>query len=299
MIVLERLKLRGKYDGFLFLAESRRNPPILKPHHHAELELNLVVAGSVTYVVAGNRHTFPRGSLLWLFPEQEHQLVNRTPDAGYYVAVFKPRLIEQACHGGDYEGLKRKNIKGGGVLNKMLDPGTFDLVKRTMDSLMEDSLDPDLLNREAGFGFQSDFRFEHGDPDVLNAGLRYLLVLCWRHFHVDGHSERPVKLHPAVVKALQMLTDSESALPELAARCGVSDTYLSRLFRKQVGVPMTQYRNAHRLGRFMELHEKSPRHRTILESIYDAGFGSYAQFYKVFTAAYGKGPRDYLARRLP
>jgi hypothetical protein len=50
--MLEDLKLGKGYDGFLYLAESTRNPPKLKSHHHVELELNLVVRGTITYVVS-------------------------------------------------------------------------------------------------------------------------------------------------------------------------------------------------------------------------------------------------------
>ncbi len=43
--LLEDLHIRDPYDGFIFKAETVRNPPILKPHRHLELELNLVVGG--------------------------------------------------------------------------------------------------------------------------------------------------------------------------------------------------------------------------------------------------------------
>lgn len=33
------------------------------------------------------------------------------------------------------------------------------------------------------------------------------------------------------------------------------------------------------------------------EAVYAAGFGSYAQFYKVFTQAYGRGPRACLRQK--
>ena len=83
-------------------------------------------------------------------------------------------------------------------------------------------------------------------------------------------------------------------LPAIAKRCAVSESYLSRLFKDQVGVPMNQYSNSARLRAFMEDYHR-PGKRTILESMYAAGFGSYAQFYKVFSAFYGYAPREYLA----
>jgi methylphosphotriester-DNA--protein-cysteine methyltransferase len=296
--MLADLKLTPEYDGFLFLAEAARNPPILRPHRHVELELNLVVRGSITYVVDGRRGTFPHGTLLWIYPSQEHQLVDRTGDAQYYVAVFKPELIESACHRADYAGLKRREVDYEGLLHTRLEAESFDLIRRTMDSLMGSSIDPDVLNREAGFGVDSSFSFHHGDPDALNAGLRYLLLLAWRSHHLGALRGGAVALHPAVRKALHLLTTQEwdDDLAQLARRCSVSDAYLSRVFRQQIGVPLSRYRNSVRLGRFWE-RLQAPDQPTIAEAVYAAGFGSYAQFFKVFVDAYGRGPRECLQDR--
>ncbi|MEO5713468.1 MAG: AraC family transcriptional regulator [Luteolibacter sp.] len=289
--MLENLKLGGQYDGFLFLAEAARNPPVLRSHRHAELELNLVVEGTITYVVRGQRFTFGKRTLLWMFPAQEHQLVDRTSDAQYYVAVFKPGLIRTACRSERYNDLKRSNVKGEGVLQTTLEPGAFDLVKKTMELMMIGALDADVLNREAGFGVASNFLFEHGDPDALNAGLRHLLLLCWRYQLTGGTTSGAVALHPAVIKALGLLGDGDwpGSLGELARQCGVSEAYLSRVFAGQMGVSLGRYRNSVRMGRFLELC-RQPGRKTMLEAAYAAGFGSYAQFYKVFVQTYGTGP---------
>jgi AraC-like DNA-binding protein len=57
---------------------------------------------------------------------------------------------------------------------------------------------------------------------------------------------------------------------------------------------MSSHRNSVRLRRFLDLY-RSPGCRTITEAMYAAGFGSYAQFHRVFTKAYGTGPRECLA----
>lgn len=292
--MLENLKLGPRYDGFLFLAESERNPPVLKPHHHVELELNVVVRGTITYVVGGRRFTFGKRALLWMYPAQEHQLVDRSNDAQNYVAVFKPALIAEAAKGAGYEGLRREQAEVEGVLSTVLEPATFDLVRRTMEVAVADGLDGDVLNREAGFGVGSEFRFEHGDPDGLNAALRHLLLLCWRCQRGRLAPDGAVELHPSVRRALDLLGDGgwENDLSRLAKRCGVSEAYLSRIFKRQVGVPLSRYRNSTRLGRFLELRRAAGGGRTLTDLAFEAGFGSYAQFYKVYAAAYGEGPRD-------
>lgn len=295
--MLENLKLRPEYDGFLFLAESARNPSLLHRHHHRELEINLVVRGRITYVADGQRYSFGQRSLLWMFPAQEHQLVDRTPDAQYYVAVFKPELIARSCHSRNYAGLKRKKIKGG-VLHTVLEPESFDLMRRTMDSLMEGAPPPDVLNREAGFGVKSDFVFRHKDPDGLNAGLHHLLLLSWR-CHQNGRAlSRQISLHPAVERALHLLGDTspDAGLDKLARQCGISSPYLSRLFKEQLGVPLAHYRNSLRLVRFWEQFQGRSQ-PTLMEAVHTAGFGSYAQFYKVFAQTYGAGPREVFEQR--
>ena len=221
--------------------------------------------------------------------------MDRTADAQYCIAVFRPELIADARRAEAYAGLKRDHIGEDGVLHAVLRPEAFDLVRRTMDNLMEGSLDADLLNREAGFGLGSSFQFEHGDQDGVNAGLRHLLMLGWR-CQRDGRSGAgAVVLHPAVSKALAVLGEGEweGGMDRLANRCGVSAAYLSRVFRKQVGVPLSRYRNSTRLARFWAM-QRGAEQRTIAEAVYAAGNGSYAQFYEVFYAAHGKVPRECL-----
>ncbi|MBK1875614.1 AraC family transcriptional regulator [Pelagicoccus mobilis] len=291
--MLENLKIGPEYEGFLFLAESARNPPVLKPHRHVELELNIVVSGAVTYVVKGQRYRFPKRSLIWFFPSQEHQLVDRTQDARYYVAVFKPEMIRKVCVSDRYAGLLKDRPEVDGVLHAELEPGVYSALESSLPEFLKDGLDADLLNQEAGFGLSEDFSFEHGDPDFLNAGLRILLLRCWRIQLERGVSGKQVKLHEAVRKALDLLESGECSddLDMLAEICGVSSAYLSRRFRKEVGVTLSRYRNSIKLGRFWSVYRES-KGITVLEAAFEAGFGSYAQFYRVFVSAYGQSPRE-------
>ena len=119
-----------------------------------------------------------------------------------------------------------------------------------------------------------------------------LLLLCWRNHRTGKALGEATALHPTVRRALRLLSegDGPASLTDLAKACGASEAYLSRTFRRQIGVPLTRYRNSLRLSRFWE-HYRQPAQKTLAEAVYAAGFGSYAQFYKVFTEAYGRGPR--------
>ena len=291
--MLESLRLRPRYGGFVFLADATKGLPWLATHHHAELELNIVAGGRITYVVGNHRYHFAKGDLLWLFPGQPHRLVDRSEDALYYVAVFKQSLIHKACQQERHRALGRSRPPGKAMLHTHLGHQEFELFRRMMDALIGGAPENDALNREAGFGLTPGFRYEHEDSDFLNAGLAHLLILCWRSQLASQGGSRAVPLHHSILKALDILGRDEQPgnLPALAKQCGVSPEHLSRTFQKQIGVPMSRYRNAARLERFWKLRNTPPQ-KTLTEAALAAGFGSYAQFYKIFREAHGRGPRE-------
>lgn len=290
----EDLRLRGKYGGFLFLADAARGIPWLKTHQHAELEINVVARGSVTYVVGKSGYTFHQGECLWLFPGQPHRCIDRTADALYYVVQFKPSLIARCCHQEENSLLKKNRPPKNAVLHSVLPPAKFALICGIMDSLLATGLDSDTLNREVGYGLSPGFRYEHSNPDLLNSGLAHILQLAWDSQYSATAERRASLLHPSVLKALDILKREAESEPisKLARACCVSTAYLSRTFKEQVGVPINRYRNTMRLERFWEIRSKAKRHMTLSEVVYEAGFGSYAQFSKIYHSAFGRSPRE-------
>jgi methylphosphotriester-DNA--protein-cysteine methyltransferase len=289
--MLADLKLNSSHHGMIYLADATRDLPYLRSHCHSELEVNFVCRGNITYLVRGHRYSFGAGTLIWIPSKQEHQLIARSADAQFYVAAFKPSMVKSACRGSGYSDLRNLHGPHCGLLHSKVAIETGRSMRDLMKTLTLDAPDEAVLNREAGFGFDSEFSYQHRDCDALNAGLRYLLVLGWRAHKAGTDSSRKIELHPAVTLAVELLSKRASAasLPRIASRCGLSPTYLSRLFHQQLGISLSQYRNSTRLSAFMEEYADR-RSRTLLDCALAAGFGSYAQFYKVFLAAYGEGP---------
>lgn len=286
------LKLDGSLLGLVYHVDATLNPPILGAHHHDEWEFNVVVKGRVTYLVNGQRWTIGRRSLVWFFPGQKHQLLHRSADARYYVVAVKRSLIRDLDVNGPYSALI--NEVPPSFQTSIIRPGPFDLLCQHLQALTEDGPATSILNRELGFGFRSSFRYTHGDPERLNSGLRFLLLAAWRQ-HRLGLSTSSVELHPAVQRTLNLLEDQTDAvdLKRLSADCGISQAYLSRIFHRQVGMPMHQYRATRRLERFWQAWSKASQPR-MLDAALTAGFGSYAQFHRTFVLAHGCGPRQYM-----
>jgi AraC-like DNA-binding protein len=78
----------------------------------------------------------------------------------------------------------------------------------------------------------------------------------------------------------------------LSARFKISASRLARTFREEMGVSLVGYKNRLRLERFFTLVH--PGGGNLLQAALDAGFGSYAQFHRVFRDLLGTTPREYL-----
>jgi len=104
--------------------------------------------------------------------------------------------------------------------------------------------------------------------------------------------------HPLVVSTLRLLAkDPSLSGRELAPKLDISPSRLARVFKGEMGMSLVDYRNRLRLERFQVLVDAGGEN--LLEAALAAGFGSYAQFHRVFRAIRGATPRDYLRDRAP
>ncbi|HSY18037.1 MAG TPA: helix-turn-helix transcriptional regulator [Candidatus Acidoferrales bacterium] len=235
-------------------------------HRHAELELNLVTSGSGLYLLENRKYEIRRGDLLWLFPAQEHVLVEQSADFGMWIGVFKPKTLARLATDAGAKILRQRN-PAGEFCRRLPQPALARL-----EQLFSEIVAPDT------------------QPGLFNTGLAYTLLSAWEHF--EHAADVPVRdVHPAVEKAARIIRHESNllGLTEIARRAGLSAHRLSRLFKQQTGVALVDFRNRQRVEKFMELYGTGQR-RTMLDAALDAGFGSYAQFYRVFKHVTGSPP---------
>jgi AraC-like DNA-binding protein len=82
---------------------------------------------------------------------------------------------------------------------------------------------------------------------------------------------------------------------EIASVLDIGLSRLSRVFKAEMGMSLVEYRNRLRLDRFSVLLDRG--RTNLLEAALAAGFGSYAQFHRVFRALRHVTPREYLRRQ--
>jgi len=242
-------------------------------HRHRELELNLVLAGRASYILGDRRYELLADDLIWLFPGQEHQLIDRSPDYEMWIAIFSPQALRSITRRQDSAILAEQNPEG-----------RFCRSLGEKDAQGLARLCQELLGMER-------------KPDLLNAGLRYLALRSWERFNANNDTPTYHTLHPAVEHALRMLRrgESDESLARLSQRAGLSPARLSRRFKAEVGLGISEYRNRIRLERFIELYGTGTR-ATALAAAYEAGFHSYAQFHRIFTRLMGCSPAEHRRR---
>jgi AraC-like DNA-binding protein len=263
----EKLQLKPGAEGFAFLINSLRQR--IASHHHEELEVNLVLRGRGTYLFGQRRVPLAVNSMIWLFPEQEHVLVDWSHDFSMWVLVFRPNLVRRHAQTGARRVLRAD------------DPG--EIFCRQVDARQVELLNRVYQDAAGGEGI-----------DAANAALGYALVASWQAYQYSSEPPARVDVHPAVAKAARLISEADDApaLDHLARDAGLSPARLSRLFKQQAGISITAFRQRKCLERFLRLYGRGARF-TLIEAALEAGFGSYAQFHRVFSRLMRTNPAAY------
>lgn len=238
-------------------------------HRHDELEFNLAVRGRAEVLLADRRYRLGPDGLVWLFPGQEHMLVEQSADFTMWVAVFAPGFVRDGVRGSER------------VLLEYDPPGVFHRRIETPQRRWLERLCRELTDHEL-------------PKHHRHAGLADLLLTAWRWFEAAVVVADQARLDEAVAASVRLLErgDDEGDLAALAARVGVSRSWLSRRFAAQVGMSLVEFRARQRLRRFFDLFEQDPRVELTTLAI-AAGFPGYAQFHRVFRRFMGRAPREW------
>jgi quercetin dioxygenase-like cupin family protein len=261
------LQMPGGQEGFI-LSLAPGQVVHAATHRHEELELNVVLQGRAKYLLENQTYDLSPGCLLWLFPDQEHWLVDASADFSMWVVVFSRTLLCNVFRVEQDHTLLSRNPSG------------------SFTRLIPDPL---LVPLKV---LLSDLTTCAKDPDRFNTGLAWLLVEGWRIYEQGGQMTTSVQSHPAVTTCLRLLdTQTEDLdLEALAKTCGISPGRLSRLFSQHVGQSLVKYRQRQCLNHMLAMRSAHPK-RKLLSLALDAGFGSYAQFHRACVWHLGQSPR--------
>ena len=235
------------------------------PRRHAELVALLAISGRMRYLIDERIVTLGAGSLLWAHSDQSHLLLSESADFDMWVlviaqSVLRPRHLYPPRLAADLDTAPGARIVSPGAVEEL---ATIAATLRRTE-----------------------------DPALMAAGLKWWAArawTCWR----EAASMAGAAVHPAVRRAAELIrAEPDLPLPAVAARAGLSASRLGRVFKSETGHSLTAYRTERRLAQ-VDRAMAEPRAIGLTTAALDAGFGSYAQFYRVFVAVRGVNPRRY------
>jgi AraC-like DNA-binding protein len=124
--------------------------------------------------------------------------------------------------------------------------------------------------------------------------LRRALSHAWQATRTDHDDRRANSL--VELACCLLLEDPSLDRPAICRTLDVSEGYLSRRFRAELGVSFLEQRARLRTVRFVT--HVTREGRSCLEAALLAGFGSYSQLHRVFVQKIGMNPRTYLSREM-
>ncbi len=132
---------------------------------------------------------------------------------------------------------------------------------------------------------------EEAENDLLC--YSYLVQLSHLLCHGKTEGAKKKKISETLASAIEFMNCNHAHIAganEIAAHCGVSTTYLARLFQNTLSCTTTEYLNRLRISHAKELLLQG---LSATEACYGAGFGSYTYFISKFKETVGVTPAKF------
>jgi AraC-like DNA-binding protein/mannose-6-phosphate isomerase-like protein (cupin superfamily) len=256
------------------------HPPImLRPHWHAQVEVNYVMRGSIHYRMGDHEISLGAGDMCLFWGGQPHQLDESSHDSLYagahlpLVHFFRLRLPA---------GLAGRLMRGETLLTSATDaadhenfPRWFRYVRSGDPARVQHAVDELLLRLE-------------------RIALEPYTLTPLRDSIADGGQPSPYSPRSSLARmcdfiAANFLQDIDSA--DIARAADLHPKYAMNLFKKSTGMTLSKYVNLLRLShaQAMLMDDRV----NVLQVAMESGFGSISAFNKSFRHIAGMSPSDF------
>lgn len=229
-------------------------------HYHPTPEVYVFLTGICRVQLNNCIHLLSRGTMIWLAPGQAHIIRDQSFDCTFVVCSLMPQFFK----------------------------------KFEMQEVFPSETKIFKISEEEVVYLEHFFTtFPPRNHLVRIAAVHYgtdhLLRLLKHNVLTETHI-----LSPGIEKSLDFLmqTKKKPSLVKLSQLAGMSSTCFQQKFKQQMNMTFSQYWNRLQIRRFLAIYD-AKKYCDISEVVYQAGFGSYAQFYRVFTKITGYTPRAF------
>ena len=266
---------RPEFSPYGFACELWTPTRMSRPDRHNEIELNLLTAGSLTYLLGGQRTTIEAGRLGIFWAAIPHQIVDIEGAAPYFVVTLP--LSEFLRAGLDLSFVNR--ILQGELMVDFMHCKWDEMTFRRWEQDLK--TDDRVLQRAARLEVRARLlRFARGITDgavttSMAALTRADQIACY------------------IARNYQQPLTSQS----IAEAIDVHANYAMTLFRKTFGTTMTAFIIQHRISHAQRLLVTTDD--AILNVALDSGFQSLSRFNEAFKAGCGCAPREFRKAHRP
>ncbi len=266
---------RPEFSPYGFACEMWKPTRMSRPDRHNEIELNLLTAGSLTYLLGGKRPTIEAGRLGIFWAAIPHQIVEIEGDTPYFVATLP--LGEFLRAGLDLSFVNR--ILQGELMVDHLEDNLDQMTFRRWEQDLK--TDDRVLQRAACMEVQARLlRFARG---ITDGAVTTSMAALTRADQLACYIARNYQ-QPLTSRSIAEATD-------------VHANYAMNLFRKTFGTTMTAFIIQHRISHAQRLLVTTDD--AILNVALDSGFQSLSRFNEAFKAGCGCAPREFRKAHRP
>ncbi|MCC6511121.1 MAG: helix-turn-helix domain-containing protein [Pirellulaceae bacterium] len=260
---------RPEFSPYGFTCEQWVPHCMPRPDRHNEIELNLLTAGSITYLLGGRRTTIAAGSVGIFWAAVPHQIVEFEGETPYYVATIPLTEFLRS-------GIDRK------IVNRVL----------TGELLID--IEMDTVDEASFRRWERDLRTSV--PILERAAqleLRARLMRLSQRISNDQTTSPQPSLSRADQLACFIAQNYQHPLTSesIAEANDLQPNYAMNLFRTTFGTTMTAFIVQHRITHAQRLLVTTDE--AILNIAMESGFQSLSRFNEAFKEACGCSPRDY------
>lgn len=232
-----------------------------RPSVHAELVVLHASKGEARYIVDGRVLQLRAGSLLLAWAGSEHFLALDTPGFDMWVGLISDKFSIGRCD--------LPPVDGGGLEAEAR------------------ALHPDVSAHLSALAAGVEAAPSQAGWEI---GMHWWLMRAWDAWQ-SASEVGGITLHPAVAKAAVALqADPTLGATDLAVIGGLSPGRLGQTFAAEMGESLVAFRTRQRLQKVEDL--VGGQGMDLLNAAHEAGFGSYAQFFRAYRARNGVSPRD-------
>jgi AraC-like DNA-binding protein len=273
---------RPDFTPYGFSCVHWKPSPMRRPDHHNEIEINLLLKGSVTYLLGGRKVRLEAASLNVFWAAIPHQIVEFDKTTEYFVVTIPLAWFLQ-CKLADrfVQPLLR-----GEVLQEMLEarePQDQQLFARWEDDLQA-----------------SDEDLRHIVMLEMEARLRRMLGRLPAKSLESGVARKGcvTSLHGGELNKVEQIAcviaqryTEQLTVTEIGRSVGLHPNYAMGLFKKAFGTTLLDYLMHHRISHAQRLLATSDD--KIVNVAFASGFNSISRFNEAFRRACGCTPRQY------